>query len=293
MILFVEAVPFILVAISSVSHATWNYMAKGSSVRLAFIWLMNLTSQLTFLPFFIIYMSDWSVPWSVLPLLLASSIAELIYFLALSRAYDVGDLSLVYPLARSSPLFVAVLSVLILGEMISFWGIAGILLIIFGVYTLHLRSFRIKEMLMPLRSVRDKASQLALLAALGTTAYSLIDSRGVSMIDPIRYNFWLEIFLTLMLTPFTLKGGAGVAAGTWRNQGFRALVSGILMRGGYILVLVAMTMAPVSYILAIRQVSIVMGALLGVAILKDRYGRMRLLSSSIIFVGVYILGALA
>jgi len=293
MVTFVDAVPFALIVVSSVSHALWNYMAKGSSARLTYIWLMNVTSQLTVLPFFILFMRDWSIPWNVLPLLVASGCAELIYFLALSRAYDVGDLSLMYPLARSSPLFVAVLSMLILGERISPWGVAGILLIVVGVYTLHLKSFRVNEILLPLRSVRGAASQLALLAALGTTAYSIIDSRGVALIDPVRYNFWLEILLTLLLTPFALKGGAGVAADTWRNQGLRASVSGFLMRGGYMLVLIAMTMAPVSYILTLRQVSVVMGALLGVVLLKESYGRMRLLSSAIIFIGVYILGALA
>jgi drug/metabolite transporter (DMT)-like permease len=70
-------------------------------------------------------------------------------------------------------------------------------------------------------------------------------------------------------------------------------VAGVLMKGGYMLVLVAMSLAQVSYILALRQVSVVLGAALGVALLKERYGGVRIVGSAIIFLGVYLLGAVA
>ena len=74
---------------------------------------------------------------------------------------------------------------------------------------------------------------------------------------------------------------------------YSTYVSGFIMRGGYLLVLSTMTLAPVSYILALRQVSVVLGALLGVALLRESYGRERLIGSAVIFAGVYILGVLA
>jgi uncharacterized membrane protein len=65
------------------------------------------------------------------------------------------------------------------------------------------------------------------------------------------------------------------------------------MRGGYMLVLLAMSIAPVSYILALRQVSVVIGALMGVVFLKEKYGRIRIIGSIIIFLGVFILSVFA
>jgi uncharacterized membrane protein len=70
-------------------------------------------------------------------------------------------------------------------------------------------------------------------------------------------------------------------------------VSGILMKGGYMMVLYAMSLAQVSYILALRQISVVLGALMGVIFLGEKYGKVRIIGSVIIFIGVYILGALA
>jgi drug/metabolite transporter (DMT)-like permease len=77
------------------------------------------------------------------------------------------------------------------------------------------------------------------------------------------------------------------------NHPFKVFFGGILMRGGYILVLYAMSIAPVSYILALRQVSVVIGALMGVIFLKESYGRVRIFGSIIIFIGVFILGVYA
>jgi drug/metabolite transporter (DMT)-like permease len=77
------------------------------------------------------------------------------------------------------------------------------------------------------------------------------------------------------------------------NHPFEVSLGGILMRGGYILVLYVMSIAPVSYILALRQVSVVIGALMGVIFLKESYGRVRMFGSIIIFIGVFILGVYA
>ncbi|MBE0633950.1 EamA family transporter, partial [Candidatus Bathyarchaeota archaeon] len=73
----------------------------------------------------------------------------------------------------------------------------------------------------------------------------------------------------------------------------RITLAGILMKGGYMMVLYAMSLAQVSYILALRQISVVLGALMGVIFLGEKYGRVRIIGSLVIFIGVYILGALA
>ena len=289
-----EPLAVALILISAASHAAWNYLAKGSRDKDSFMLLINLTSQITLLPIFIIILRDWALPVSILPFIIVSAIAEAVYFLALSRAYNLGDLSIVYPVARSAPLFVAVAGALFLGESLTVAGMAGILLVLVGVYTLHLKSLQLSSLLGPLRSFMGPAFGFALIAAVGTTIYSLSDNMAVARVSPILYDFWLEIAITIALVSAVLqKRRWGNLKTEWMNTWKTITVSGALMRGGYLLVLVAMTLAPVSYLLALRQISVVIGALLGVALLGEGYGASRLLGSAAIFVGVYIIATLA
>jgi uncharacterized membrane protein len=288
-----EQLAVAIILLSAASHAVWNYLAKGSHDKDSFMLLMNLSSLITLLPVFILWLDDWSLPLSVLPFLSISAVAEAIYFLALSRAYEVGDLSVVYPVARSSPLFVAVAGAVLIGEAITAIGMIGILLVLVGVYILHLRSIGLDNLLEPLRSFKGPAFGFAVIAALSTTAYSLSDKVGVTRINPVLYAFWLEIVIILVLTPIVLKKrGYRNIKSEWSIAWGRITLSGTLMRGGYLLVLVAMTLASVGYILAFRQISVVIGALLGVVLLGEGYGAPRLLGSAAIFAGVYIIAAL-
>jgi uncharacterized membrane protein len=132
-----------------------------------------------------------------------------------------------------------------------------------------------------------------LLAALGTTIYSISDKLGVTAVDPLLYNFWLGFFVTGMLTVTIIRRkGLKIIRDELEVNLSRITVAGVLMRGGYMMVLYAMSLAQVSYILALRQISVVLGALMGVVFLGEKYGRVRIIGSIIIFIGVYILGVL-
>jgi len=289
-----DPLPFALVVASAFSHASWNVLAKKGEDKESFMWLMTFTSFFTLLPVFYFILPDWRLPASAVPYLAVSAVAETLYYVSLGRAYELGDLSVVYPLARSSPLFLTILAVAFLGERISAWGGAGIILILLGVYTIHLKSFSTDDLLLPLRSLRERPSQLALLTALWTTAYSLSDKVGVTKVNPLIYAFWLEAFILVPMTMVIVyRRGWSAIAGEWRASRTQATVAGFLMRFGYVLVLVAMSLVQVSYILALRQLSVILGVAAGVLLLRERYGRMRLLSSAIMFVGVYILAVLA
>ncbi len=289
-----ESAPLLLIIVSAFSHATWNVLAKKGEDKEAYMWIMVTTSLVTLIPVYIVILPDWSFPLAALPYMLVSAVAEVLYFISLGKAYELGDLSVVYPLARSSPLFLTILAVLFLNESISAWGVAGIALMLIGVYTIHLRSLDLKDITLPLRSLRGRASQFAILTALGTTVYSLADKMGVTAVDPIAYSLWLEAFIVPLLTVAILwRRGKDAMAREWRNSRVNATAGGFLMRFGYVLVLIAMSRVQVSYILAIRQISVVLGAAAGVLLLRERYGRVRLVSSTIIFLGVYILAVLA
>lgn len=289
-----DPLPFTLVMASAVSHALWNYVAKEAGDKDSFMLLINVFSLAIFLPVFYVILPEIYFPVEILPFLFVSGVAETIYFLALGKAYETGDLSVVYPVARSSPMFVAIAASLLIGERISPWGALGIAFILFGVYVLHLKGWSGEELTRPLKALGDPASRYAFVAALGTTVYSISDKMGVTAVDPLLYSFWLGFVITGMLSLVIVKRrGVSLLREELRGSLFRVSVAGVLVKGGYMLVLVAMSMAQVSYILALRQVSVVLGAALGVVLLKERYGGVRIVGSMIIFVGVYLLGALA
>lgn len=288
-----DPLPFTLVMISAITHSMWNYLAKTGKDKEAYMLVMNIAGFILLIPIYWILLPDFSFPIEALPFLIISSLAETVYFLGLGKAYEKGDLSVVYPVARSSPMFVAIIAVFLLDEKINLWGIFGIMLIFTGVYMLHLKSLKRDELLAPLRYIREPASKYALLAALGTTIYSISDKIGVTTISPIQYSFWLGIIIpSLLIITIVPRKGIEKIRDELDGSIVRISLSAILMRGGYLLVLFAMSIAQVSYILALRQVSVVLGALLGIVLLKEKYGKIRLIGSIIILIGVYLLGAM-
>ena len=279
---------------SAVSHALWNYLAKEAGDKDSFMLLLNVFSLVSFLPVFYLILPEIYFPAEILPFLVASGIAETIYFLVLGKAYEMGDLSVVYPVARSSPMFVAIAASVIIGERVTPWGALGIALILVGVYVLHLRGWGREDLTRPLRALSTPASRYAFLAALGTTVYSVSDKMGVTVVDPLLYSFWLGFIITGMMSIVIVRRrGLGALREEIEGSVLRVTAAGVLMKGGYMLVLVAMSLVQVSYILALRQVSVVLGAVMGVALLRESYGGMRIVGSVIIFLGVYLLGAVA
>jgi uncharacterized membrane protein len=289
-----DPLPLILVIISAVSHSLWNFLAKEGKDKESFMLLLNIISLILFLPVFYFIIPNIYFPIQVLPYLIISGIAETLYFFGLGKAYETGDLSLVYPIARSSPVLVSIAAFILLGEVITFIGVISILIIFSGIYILHLKRLTSKELTAPITYLKTGSSKYAILAALGTTIYSISDKIGVTKIDPLLYSFWLGFFITSMLLAFTVyRRGIEVIRQELTGSLTRISISGVLMKGGYILVLYAMSLAQVSYILALRQISIVLGALMGIIFLGEKYGNTRIIGSVIIFIGAYLLTVFA
>lgn len=268
-------------------------MAKSGVDKESFMLLLNLTSLILFIPLFYVILPEVYFPMQILPYLLVSAIAETVYFLGLGKAYEDGDLSVVYPVARSSPVFVTIVAAVFLGEVITPVGLVGILTIFIGVYILHLKGLTRSDLTAPLKYLTTSSSRYAIISAIGTTVYSITDKLGVTTVNPLLYSFWLGFFVTGMMTVTVVyRKGVDSIRNEMKNP-FRVSIAGVLMRGGYMMVLYAMSIAPVSYILALRQVSVVIGALMGVVILKESYGRVRIIGSIIIFFGIFILGVYA
>jgi drug/metabolite transporter (DMT)-like permease len=244
-----------------------------------------------------------AIPASVWGLLLLTGCAQALYFIALAGAYRSGDLSLAYPLVRALPVLLVAAASFLLGRgtEISPMGLAGMLLVAIGCLMIPVRQAAL------LRSLASQRLTLALavLAALGTTGYLLVDDTALRLLRQVQNLaissevipiLYIEVETLAILLPLTLyvllNPSERIAWQAVRRQSLRtAIFSGFVITTGYALVLIAMTLArDVSYVTAFRQVSIPIGAFLGILALKEPAYPFKLAGIGTIFLGLVLVG---
>jgi drug/metabolite transporter (DMT)-like permease len=195
----------------------------------------------------------------------------------------------VYPIARgTAPILVPILAALFLGERLSGPAVAGIGMVVLGTVAIHTRSLgwpsagAIGEVLGHL------GTRYALLTGLVIAAYSSLDKYGVSLVRPALYAYLLFAGLSAILLPVVLRRRSELIR-EWKLRRGSIVVVGLLAPTSYGLVLLALTLAPVSYVAAAREISVVLAAILGAMVLHEGYGRQRLLGSTAIAAGLMLL----
>lgn len=227
---------------------------------------------------------------------------QALYYVALASAYRTGDMSVVYPLARSVPVALVAWVSVLLGRraQLSVLAIAGIGLIIAGGFVLPLRRFSVQW-----SDYRQWATAFALLAAVGTAGYSLVDDHALRLLRAVPGLPVSPVAATLLYAFFE-GGSSALWLGLWiawrsarraearevaRFYLGRAWLAGSFIYLGYTLVLVAMGFAAnVSYVVAFRQISIPLGALVGVLALKEPRYRPKFAGVLIMFAGLVLVG---
>lgn len=279
-----------IVLVSAFLHAGWNYLLKKSERKIVFIWWFLLMSAIIYLPVFLFYYPEVSIPPAGWLCIVATGIIHGVYFWCMGGAYERGDLSLVYPLARGSgPLFVPILAVILLREEISTLGVIGIILIIGGIYCIHLRSFSGSAFLEPFRA-RGGASLWALFTGLAIAFYSLVDKVGVGLVYPPVYIYLMLLITWLMITPWILIRERHCLMSEWQRRKGSIVVVGFLSGFTYLMILFALRISKVSYVAAVREVSIVLSSYYGVVLLGEKHGTQKLLGALLISMGVVAIG---
>jgi drug/metabolite transporter (DMT)-like permease len=286
----------ILILMSAIMHATWNLISKRSSPSTTFFLAANSIGAWIFFPWLIAYSGIiYTIPDRVWVLLILTGFFQALYCAALAGAYRHGDLSISYPIARSLPVILVPLATILIGrgELLGKWFIAGAVLILAGGALVSL------EEIHPLgeRRLLQGALPMAVLAAIGTTGYSMVDDRALRIIRsglgeaygtiPITlvYAFLEGLACTLWLGIFVLLGRKS-SRGTRVHFGWAA-ATGVLMYLTYGMVLLAMSYArDISLIVAFRQVSILIGAFMGFVLLKEAAHRVKVLGLAILFTGL-------
>ena len=280
-----------IVLVAALLHALWNYLTKTSRNKIAFIWWAILFSTIIFLPMFLYYWPTVTISAAGWGCIIATGIFHAFYFWFMGGAYQRGDLSLVYPLSRGSgPLFVPILAVLLLNEQLSALGVAGIALVIAGIFGIHLRSFSVQSMREPFMAIRGGASLWAFCTGGTIAGYSLVDKVGVNIVHPPVYIYLMFIITLLLLTPLVFVKVRRDLKTEWKMNKIKILGVGFLQLFTYMMILFALQIGKVSYVAAVREVSIVFSALIGTVLLREKNAPQKFFGAVLICAGVIFIG---
>ena len=285
------AVSLILVLLAAVAHASWNLLLKRADDPEVFAWCLLVVATVLLAPLGVVLLFYNSVDVTGLWFILATIALHVLYFNLLARGYVQGDLSLVYPVARGmGPMLVPVLAVVFLNEKIEPLAIGGIAAIIGGIYTISWWGNFHQLLRSPLMFLKSAGMRYAVLTGLTIAVYSIVDKEGVGHVQPLLYMYFLTIGTAAMLAPYVLfhKGVKSVRT-EWRANAVPITIAGLFTFAAYGLVLTAFSLSRVSYVAPAREVGIVIGVMLGVFLLKEPFGRGRLLGSGFVVAGLALI----
>ncbi len=275
---------FALLFLSAILHTAWNILLKQIDEKQIATWWAVLTGTTVFLPFLFLTGFPARETW---PLLLMSVLFETAYYLTLSTAYNDSDFSLVYPMARgAAPALIAVWAILFLGEKLTLFGLLGLGIIISGLLVIGGSAlFKTNG-----RRPHKKGILRALFLALLISIYSTIDGAAVKRTPAFSYAVMVFFMYPALTAPLMLKRYGWQALKTeWLKQRLRLVAIGLLTVSAYLLALGAYAIAPVSYSGAVREISVVLGALAGWKFLGEPLGRWRVTGAAILFAGILII----
>jgi len=287
----VSDVALLIVIMAAFLHSGWNFFLKKSLDKLTYIWSFLLVSLVFYSPMFFYYWVRADIAMEGWLCIIATGLLHLLYFTFMSGAYERGDLSLVYPISRGAgPLLVPLLAVLFLHEKIYPLGALGIALIVLGIYVIHLRSFAFNSFVEPFHAVKDSASAWAIMTGLTIAGYSLVDKVGVGFVEPPLYIYIMLLIVVVLLTPFVLTKKREALKKEWRCNRNNILALGVVVLLTYMMVLFAFRISKVSYVVAVREVSIVLSTIYGLVWLKEQHVMQKMTGSVIIALGVIFIG---
>ena len=246
-------------------HASWNAILKAGTDKLYSA--ISVSGSATVIALVLLPFSPQpsAASW---PFLIVSCALQVVYTVLVAKTYQVSDMSQTYPLMRgTAPLLVALISVLALGDRLSWLAWSGI-----GVICLS-----ILAMAMHGRMQSRKGIWLALLNACFIAGYTLVDGTGVRLSDTaLGYTLWTFFMNGFCLLSWAMVARRREASGYLRLHWKKGLLGGVGTMGSYGLALWAMTQAPLAVVAALRETSILFGALIAFVLLKEKVAGLRI-----------------
>ncbi len=293
----------LLIILSALFHVSWNTLGKSRTPSIAFFTGTALFASIIFIPVFVYIMPPPVLPLKAWFFFIPAGIFQSIYYFGLSGGYKNGDMSYVYPLARALPvLFIPVISIMLhVGSGIAISAFIGMFLVFSGCLLLPLD----RKGQFHLKNYFTKATSFSFLAALGTTGYTFVDSEGMKYLSGvfngrgyhhlylapvvyIAYEMLISFcasFLYVLLNKNERKNFVMIL----QKSKFTTSLAGLFILVAYgIILMVYPLVTNVSFVTAFRQISIPVGALTGIFILKEKMNIGKIAGSFIIFLGLVL-----
>jgi uncharacterized membrane protein len=268
---------YTLVFLSAVAHASWNALVKNAGDRLLMmgaIRAVGLTYGLVMLPF-VPWPSAVTVGW-----LTCATVAVFAYYGLLIQSYRIGDMSLVYPIARgSAPILLALIAFLTIDERLSSLQIAAVTLTSAGIL-----------MLVVGKGGDRIAIALAIATGISIAAYSFFGALGVrTSADVLGFQAWLEILTGIGMVSFiAIRRGSAIGAFI-RVHYPMGLLAGVLSVAGYLAYLAAAQILPLGPVSALRESSVIFGTVIGAIALREGFAARRIAAAIMVTSGVVAL----
>ena len=276
--------PFVFAAVlfAAACHAGWNAAIKKGLDPLATTVLISIGAALVAAPFVPVVGLPAAAAW---PWVVASVLIHLVYFAALIESYRAGDMGQVYPIARgSAPLLTAAGTALLIGERIGLTAWIGVLLLAAGVVFMSVRGGR------DLARLDRRAVSFALFTAVTICAYSLVDGIGARRAGSAHaYSAALFVGIGPVMMVYALARRGGGVIAIMRRHWATGLAGGALQLGSYGIAIWAMTVAPIAIVAALRETSVLFGALIAVIVLGEPLKAVRVAAATAIVIGLALI----
>jgi drug/metabolite transporter (DMT)-like permease len=284
-------VPIVLVVLAAFIHATWNLLSKRAAVAgPTFVFAYNLVACVAYAPWVAWLLAQGALTWSlpVAGCISLSGLIHLAYSVCLQRGYQVADLSVVYPIARGTgPTFSSLGAFLLLGEAPSSQGLLGLAAVVIGIGLISTQG--------DLAAFRRPSGQAGVRwgAATGLliSTYTVVDAYGVKTlgIQPVILDWFSNLLRFVLLAPVVLRD-LNRARELMQGRWLLAIGVGLLSPLSYILVLAALDMgAPLRVVAPTREMSMMIGALFGMLMLREAVEAWKLAGCLVLVAGVVLL----
>jgi drug/metabolite transporter (DMT)-like permease len=269
-----------LVVLSAILHAVWNALVKSAGDRtltMVAIRTVGMTFGLVALPFV-----DLPAPesWKWLAV---TAVVMFAYYALLVRSYGVGDMSVVYPLARGlAPVLTTIAAFLVIGEALSTGQIAGVVMISIGIMALSFGA-----------GASRSAVGFALATGVSVATYSFFAGLGVRTAGTVLgFQACLEIVTGFGMLCYGVVARRADLGAYVRRHGTVGLFAGVVSVLGFLAYLVAARSLPLGPVSALRETSVIFGAVLGTIVLKEGFGPRRIAAAVLVMVGIVLLAVL-
>lgn len=266
---------------SALLHASWNLIAKKYAGNYSIIYLSFCISSVITVLMAVPHLSEVQLNMELGLLLLATGVFHAVYGFVLTFTYKNGDISTLYPIVRGSGIAGAVvLSLVVLREVVTTTSAFGVAMVVSGIAVLSYRRNR--------KATSPKGIFLALVCGSLIMSYTIMDKLLVAELHPIPVLAASQVISALMFLPYVLKSRRAEMRLTLKTLMKPTVTISIIATTSYLIILYVMQIAPVSRIVAVREASVVFGAIAGYALLKEDFSRTRLIGVVFVVIGIIL-----